>query len=58
MEFKQEANVLFVDEAYTEAIDAYTRMISSKRAAAYLKLNKFKEADQADQAATKSIDPR
>ena len=53
MEFKHEADALFVDEAYAEAVDAYTKAIAtlsnnadvfSKRSAAYLKLNKFDDA--------------
>ncbi|KAL3667053.1 hypothetical protein V7S43_007996 [Phytophthora oleae] len=53
MEFKQEANALFVDEAYDEAVRSYTVALEkqpqdadalSKRAAAYLKLHRLKEA--------------
>ncbi|OWZ14007.1 GTP-binding protein Era [Phytophthora megakarya] len=53
MEFKHEGNALFVDEAYEEAVHSYTRALEmqpqdadalSKRAAAYLKLYKLREA--------------
>lgn len=53
MEFKHEGNALFVEEAYAEAIGAYSKAVEalprdadafSKRAAAYLKLNKLQEA--------------
>jgi tetratricopeptide (TPR) repeat protein len=55
MEFKHQGNDFFVDEMYSEAIASYTKCLESissdadgfaKRAAAYLKLNKFKEAVQ------------
>ena len=53
MEFKHEANALFVDEAYAEAVAAYTKAaaqlpqdgdVLAKRAAAHLKLNKLTDA--------------
>ncbi|KAK1946060.1 Protein SGT1 [Phytophthora citrophthora] len=53
MEFKHEGNALFVDEAYEDAVHSYTCALEkqpqdadalSKRAAAYLKLHKLKEA--------------
>lgn len=57
MELAHEANALFVDEAYVDAIDAYTQALAklsaktrdradvfAKRAAAYLKVNKWSEA--------------
>ncbi|GLE00424.1 hypothetical protein PINS_up009181 [Pythium insidiosum] len=55
MEFKHEANALFVDEAYPEAIAAYSKALASlasdadlfaKRAAAYLRVGKQREAIQ------------
>ncbi|KAG7395904.1 Suppressor of G2 allele of SKP1 [Phytophthora boehmeriae] len=53
MEFKHQGNALFVDEAYEEAVESYTKALEtqpqdadalSKRAAAYLKLHKLQEA--------------
>ncbi|POM69717.1 GTP-binding protein Era [Phytophthora palmivora] len=53
MEFVHEGNALFVDEAYEEAVRSYTHALEiqpqdadtlSKRAAAYLKLHKLREA--------------
>ncbi|KAE9320103.1 hypothetical protein PR003_g17806 [Phytophthora rubi] len=53
MELKHEGNALFVDEAYEEAVLCYTRALEtqpqdadalSKRAAAFLKLHKLREA--------------
>ncbi|TMW62669.1 hypothetical protein Poli38472_005287 [Pythium oligandrum] len=66
MEFKHQANALFVDEAYTEAIAAYTKAIAAsptdadalaKRAAAYLQVNQPKEAI-ADADKAMQLDPK
>ncbi|CEG36400.1 sgs-domain-containing protein [Plasmopara halstedii] len=65
MEFLHEGNSLFVDEAYDEALQSYTRALKhqqenaevlSKRAAVYLKLRKLHEAEGDASQATK-LDP-
>jgi Flp pilus assembly protein TadD len=65
MEFKHEGNALFVDEAYEDAVRSYSRALESqpqdadalsKRAAAFLKLHKLREA-AADASKAAELEP-